>query len=530
MNNVVLVGFMGSGKSTVGRVLAERTNRSFVDLDDDIAADAGRSVAEIFADEGEAGFRQREAQSLRRALDKQDIIVAAGGGAPLADENWRRMREGNCVVSLMAQPVELARRLNGSKGRPLLERDVPSAIATLLPNRLSRYAAADLVIATDGRKPDEVAHDIESRLPRSGIHRIAVDVPGASHEVTIGQHLPNLVGETVKRMAPSQPVVIVSDRVIIKQHLRPLADALKSMDITAIPVSVPSGEPAKELDALAAIYAELARIGVDRQGCVIALGGGTVGDVVGFAAATWMRGIRYIQMPTTLLAMVDSSIGGKTAINLPAGKNLVGAVRQPAAIFSDIEYLESLPNEEYRAALAEVVKAGMIADRRFVEWLAANIGGLLQRDNDSVDEAIRWAIRIKADVVARDPAETGERAILNYGHTVGHALERAAGYGTVRHGEAVAWGMEVAARISVLTATCQAEDVTVQHMLLQQAGLLARRPTVKPLDLLSAMQHDKKSRAGKPRWVLLREVGRAEYGCEVDEAIVWMALREVLGI
>ena len=359
---------------------------------------------------------------------------------------------------------------------------------------------------------------------------MTVDVPGASHEVTVGRRLPSLVAQTVKRMAPSQPVVIVSDWVIMRQHLRPLEDALKSLDISATAVSVPSGESAKELDALAAIYVELAKIGADRQGCVIALGGGTVGDVAGFAAATWMRGIRYIQMPTTLLAMVDSSIGGKTAINLPAGKNLVGAVRQPAAIFSDIEYLESLPNEEYRAALAEVVKAGMIADRRFVEWLAANMAGLLQRDNGSVDEAIRWAIRIKADVVARDPDETGERAILNYGHTVGHALERAAGYGKVRHGEAVAWGMEVAARISVMTGTCQPEDVTVQHMLLQQAGLFARRPRVKPLDLLSAMQHDKKSRAGKPRWVLLREVGRAETGCEVDEAILWMALKEVLGI
>jgi len=530
LNNVVLVGFMGSGKSTVGRVLAERTNRGFVDLDDDIAADAGRAISEIFADEGEAGFRRREAHSLRRALNKQDIVVAAGGGAPLPDENWRQMREGNCVVSLMAEPAELARRLNGSNGRPLLQPDVPSAIASLLPHRLGRYGAADLVIGTDGREPADVADDIESRLPRGGVHRMTVEVPGAPHEVTIGRHLPSLVAQTVKRMAPSQPVVIVTDWVIMRQHLHPLVDALKSLAITATPVSVPSGEPAKELDALAAIYAELAKIGVDRQGCIIALGGGTVGDVAGFAAATWMRGIRYIQVPTTVLAMVDSSIGGKTAINLPAGKNLVGAVRQPVAIFSDLEYLASLPNEEYRAALAEVVKAGMIADRPFVDWLVANIGGLLQRESDSVHEAIRRAIRIKADVVARDPDETGERAILNYGHTVGHALERAAGYGKLRHGEAVAWGMEVAARLSVMTGSCQAEDVTVQHALLERAGLLGQRPSVKPLDLLSAMQHDKKARAGKPRWVLLREVGRAEYGCEVDEAMVWTAFKEVLGL
>jgi 3-dehydroquinate synthase len=530
LNNVVLVGFMGSGKSTVGRMLAERTNRSFVDLDDDIAADAGRSISEIFADEGEAGFRRREASRLRSVLSKEDLVVAAGGGAPLTDENWRRMREGNCVVSLMAEPAELARRLNGLKGRPLLEHDVPSAIASLLPNRISRYTAADLVIGTDGRNPMEVAQDIHSRLPRGGVDRIAIDVPGAPHEVTIGNRLSGLIAQTLKRLAPSQPVAIISDWVILGKHLTSLADALDAVDIQAIPVSIPSGEPAKELESLSAIYAALAKIGVDRQGCLVALGGGTVGDVAGFAAATWMRGIRYIQVPTTLLAMVDSSIGGKTAINLPAGKNLAGAVHQPVAIFSDIEYLESLPAEEFRAALAEVIKAGMIADRSFVEWLAANLAAILSRDPDAVYQAVHRAIRIKADVVAHDPYETGERAILNYGHTLGHALERAAGYGHFRHGEAVAWGMEVAARISVMNGTCRAEDVTVQHTLLERAGLLGGRPEVKPLELLGAMQHDKKSRGGTPRWVLLRELGRAEHGCEVDEATVWQAFNEVLGI
>jgi shikimate kinase / 3-dehydroquinate synthase len=530
VNNVVLVGFMGSGKSTVGRMLAERTKRPFVDLDDDIAADAGRSISEIFDAEGEPGFRRREAKSLRSALSKQGMILAVGGGAPMPEENWCQIRDGNCVVSLIAEPAELARRLNGSKGRPLLVPDVTSAIASLLPNRIDRYAAADLVIGTDGRKPAEVASDIQSRLPRGGVQRMAIEVPGAAHELVVGRRLPALVAQTVRRLAPSQPIAIVSDWVMQRRHLKPLSEALAALGINAVPVSVPSGEPAKEMASLSDIYSDLAKIGVDREGCLIALGGGTVGDVAGFAAATWMRGIRYVQLPTTLLAMVDSSIGGKTAINLPAGKNLVGAVHQPAAIFADIDYLDSLPGEEYRAALAEIIKAGMIADRSFVEWLSTNLALLLSRDPGVLDDAVRRAIAIKVDVVARDPYETGERAILNFGHTLGHALERAAGYGTFRHGEAVAWGMEVAARISVMTGSCRAVDVTVQHTLLERAGLLERRPGVKPLDLLSAMEHDKKARAGKPRWVLLREVGRAEYGCEVDEAIVRMALKEVLGI
>src|SRR5439155_6988912 len=196
---------------------------------------------------------------------------------------------------------------------------------------------------------------------RGGLHRISIDVPGAAHEVTVGFHLANLAAQALRRLAASRPIMVVSDSVGAGRHIDPLIEALKSAGVSAAVHLVPAGEAAKELGVLSTIYGALADDGIDREGVLVSLGGGCVGDVVGFAAATCMRGIRYIQMPTTVLAMVDSSIGGKTAINLPAGKNLVGAVRQPAAILSDIEYLDSLPNEEYRAALAEVVKAGMIA-------------------------------------------------------------------------------------------------------------------------------------------------------------------------
>jgi 3-dehydroquinate synthase len=316
--------------------------------------------------------------------------------------------------------------------------------------------------------------------------------------------------------------------VIAEQHGRPLVDALASAAVAAQLHLVPVGEAAKEPAVLATIYEALAASGVDRRGVLIALGGGSVGDVAGFAAATWMRGIRYIQMPTTLLAMVDSSIGGKTAINLPAGKNLAGAVHQPSAILCDLDYLATLPDEEYRAALAEVIKAALIADASFVEWLSANLPAVVSRNPASVREAVARAIGIKAAVVASDPNETGERAILNYGHSVGHALERAVGFGRLRHGQAVAWGMEVAARISLLAGACPPESVAAQHALLRDAGLLADRPAVPHAKLIDAMRHDKKSQSGEPRWVLLRGVGRAEYGRRVDPSIVRTALAEVL--
>jgi 3-dehydroquinate synthase len=226
--------------------------------------------------------------------------------------------------------------------------------------------------------------------------------------------------------------------------------------------------------------------------------------------------------------MVDSSIGGKTAINLPTGKNLVGAVHQPSAIFCDLDYLATLPDEEYRASLAEVIKAAIIADRSFADWLTANLPAVIQREPAAVREAVGRAIAIKAAVVAQDPQEIGPRAILNYGHTVGHALERAAGFGRLRHGQAIAWGMEVAALISLRTGACGPETVEVQTSLLREAGLLSDRPAVAHARLIEAMRHDKKSRAGEVRWVLLREIGRAEYGQSVDSSIIEASLAEVL--
>ena len=546
MNNVVLVGFMGSGKSTVGPQLAQRMNRPFVDLDDVIEADAGQSVAEIFSSEGEAGFREREARCLQRALERKGLVVAVGGGAPMRDDNWVRIRNGNCVVALTAESDELARRLNGSTDRPMLQLGAPSVISSLLPRRLSRYLEADVVVPTDGIDPEQVAQQLHERLSGNGLQRIRIDVPGSPHEVIVGYGLTHLVPEEISKSpsalvgdiskypSPSGgrqgggTVVVVSDQGVADRHAQPLIKALSSAGLSAALHLVPAGEPAKDLAVLAGIYEALAAAGVDRRGALIALGGGSVGDVAGFAAATWMRGIRYIQMPTTLLAMVDSSIGGKTAINLPAGKNLAGAVHQPSAIFCDLDYLASLPNEEFRTSLAEVIKAAIIADRSFAEWLSANLPGVLRRDSSSIREAVARSIAIKATVVASDPTETGERAILNYGHTVGHALERVIGFGRVRHGEAVAWGMEVAARISRMAEACTQASVTAQHALLTDAGLLAERPAASHAKLIDAMRHDKKSQSGEPRWVLLREIGRADYGRRVDPSIVRAALAEVL--
>jgi 3-dehydroquinate synthase len=440
------------------------------------------------------------------------------------------MREGNCVVALTAEPAELTRRLAQANGRPLLKPDPSTAVAELLPERLDRYLAADLVVATDGRSTAEVASRISGRLPRAGLLRIPIAIPAAHHEASVGSQLGGVVASFIQRMRSSLPIMLVTDSNLARTLGASLVEDLAAFGITPALHVVPAGERAKDIDVLSEIYRAMGDVGIDRDGLLIALGGGTVGDVAGFAAATWMRGIRYIHLPTTLLAMVDSSIGGKTAINLASGKNMVGAVHQPCTIVCDLDYLATLPEDDYRASLAEVIKAGVIADAGFVGWLSTNMGSLRRRDPPAVAQAVARSISIKAHVVARDPFEKGERAILNYGHTVAHALERAAGFGAIRHGEAVAWGMEVAALISVKSGSCPSQDALAQRQLLQSAGLLRRRPSASRDALLDGLRHDKKSRGGEPRWVILRGLGRVEYGRRVDEGIVTNALAEVLSV
>jgi 3-dehydroquinate synthase len=527
VNNVVLIGFMGSGKSTVGPILAQRLGRPFRDLDDEIVAAAGRPVDAIFKDEGEVGFRRREAGCLARALAGHGQVVAVGGGAPLIEENWQRIREGNCVVALTANPAVLAGRLDGSSSRPLLTPDAPTAIASLLPGRIGRYLDADLVVDTDAHSPSSVAECVFSRIPSGDLDRVVVAIPGSPHEVVIGRRLAHLLPPALRRSGAGEAVLLVTDPAVGAAHAQPMLEALERAGFAAHLHTLPDGEDAKRMEALAGLYDRLASLRLDRAGTLVALGGGTVGDVTGFAAATWLRGIRYVQVPTTLLAMVDSSIGGKTAINLPSGKNLVGAVHQPAAIFCDLDYLTTLPDPEFRSGMAEVCKAAMITDRRFVDWLYASAGPIQARDEAAVREAVRRAVAIKAAVVSEDPREDGRRAILNYGHTIGHGLERALGFGTLRHGEAVAWGMEVAAELSVITGRSSPGLVETQRALLRAHGLLTERPRVARQELLAAIQHDKKSRAGAVRWVLLRDIGQPEPGCRVEPEQLSAALDKV---
>jgi 3-dehydroquinate synthase len=354
-----------------------------------------------------------------------------------------------------------------------------------------------------------------------------------SLEVTLGERsYPIHIGaglladpQNLRRHVGGRHVLIVSDTQVAGLYLSRVLPALAGLQQGV--VILPPGEQEKTLSRFAELLDALAALGASRDATLIALGGGVIGDLTGFAAACWMRGVRFIQVPTTLLAMVDSSVGGKTAVDLPAGKNLVGAFHQPAAVIADTDTLGTLPDRELAAGLAEVVKYGALGDAAFFSWLEAQADALLQRQPAALADAIERCCRHKAAIVARDETEQGERALLNLGHTFGHAIETAAGYGSVLHGEAVAIGMVCAARLSARLGRAPESDAQRLAGLLDRLGLPTAIPAdLEPQRLLTLMRMDKKALSGRLRLVLWRALGAAELIDGVAEDAVLATLRD----
>ncbi len=352
---------------------------------------------------------------------------------------------------------------------------------------------------------------------------IEVRLGDRSYPIYIGSGL--LAQETLWRNAiRGRHVLVVSNTTVAPLYLQRVVDGLGGFNMATLLID--DGEQFKSLDQASRVFDALATLGANRDATIVALGGGVIGDLAGFAAACWMRGVGFVQMPTTLLAMVDSSVGGKTGVNLAAGKNLVGAFHQPQAVVIDTATLATLPDREYAAGLAEVIKYGAIGDDAFFDWLEANAAALTRRADAVVAEAIAISCRHKAGVVARDEREEGERALLNFGHTFGHALEAEAGYGTLLHGEAVAIGMVLAARLSNELGMADASDSERLQSLLRDCGLPTTVPPVHPVErLIERMRLDKKNLGGTLRLILWRGVGRAEVVAGVAEDAITRVLR-----
>ncbi len=533
--SLALVGMMGAGKTSIGRQLAGRLGLPFRDADAEIELAAGCSIAELFARHGERGFRDGERRVVHRLLAGDPSVVATGGGAYMDPQTRATMRREAVTVWLRCELPTLVNRVSGSQ-RPLLQDGDPAEVLRrLMRARHPVYAEADLVVDCSDDSLETTTNKVQAALeawrpPR----RLAVSLPSASYDVVVGEGLLARAGAEVAPVLPQKRCVVVTDETVAELHLSALLAGLAETGIEARQVVVPAGEASKSMATYGRIVDGLLEAGVERRTAVVALGGGVIGDLAGFAAATTLRGLPFVQVPTTLLSQVDSSVGGKTGVNTRHGKNLVGAFHQPHVVLADTGTLGTLSGRELRAGYAEVVKAGLIADLSFFAWCERNGTALTGGDAALLAEAVLRACAFKAAVVADDEREdtaSGGRALLNLGHTFAHALEAEVGYGGgLLHGEAVAVGLGLAFRMSASLGLCpggDAERVTA-HLagvgLPSEPGMLNRRFSASRL--VHHMRRDKKNRDGLLRFVLARGIGEAFTSDGVEEGRVTEFLLE----
>ncbi|MBF0424895.1 MAG: 3-dehydroquinate synthase [Magnetococcales bacterium] len=345
---------------------------------------------------------------------------------------------------------------------------------------------------------------------------LSLDLGPRGYEIVIGENLLGRVGSLVKPLAPGQQVAIVTSTTVAPLYLAPVATALGEAGFTVLPIILPDGEEYKEWPTLQMIFDALIENRFERSALLVALGGGVIGDMTGFAASAFMRGVPFVQIPTTLLAQVDASVGGKTGINHPLGKNLIGAFYQPRLVLIDVATLKTLPKREVLAGMAEVVKYGILRDADLFARIESNVEALLRVDPEVLIPIIRHCCAIKAEIVAADEREGGQRALLNLGHTFGHAVETVTRYKTFLHGEAVAIGMVLAADLSERCGIAPTATTQRVRALLERLGLPVQTPRLPVADYLDAMAHDKKVQDGRTRLILLEEIGRAVIRDTID--------------
>ena len=516
--HVVLIGFMGAGKSTVAPGTAVAVGLGLCDTDFAIEEEVGIRVAEIFRQRGEPAFRELEAATLRKCLAGPGSVIATGGGAVCSDETMALLRQNALVVWMDAPfPLLLERALIGNK-RPLLEGAAAQKKAKQLYESRRRFYAQAHTIVDASAPLHIIMRQIEalwlgiSTAPQP--KEIEVKTTQRNYSVHVGSWCFPQLAQVVP--VPVGRALVVSDSTVAPLYGRQVAALLENAGWEAAEVVFPAGEANKNLANLRKLYKACAQAKLERGSVIFAVGGGVTGDMAGLAAATWLRGVPFVQVPTTLLAQVDASVGGKVAVDTPEGKNLVGAFHQPWAVMADVTCLLSLPHRELLSGLAEVIKHGLIADAELFDYVEQNLEAILGGNLTALAWCVTRSCEIKGAFVAADEHEDNQRAILNFGHTTGHGLEALTGYAKWTHGEAVAMGMVTAAKLSVAQGLPQ---VVVDRLvaLLKRAGLPVVAFGVDAKALWEVMQRDKKTVAGKVRFVLLTKLGEAVAGQSVAE-------------
>ncbi len=534
--SLVLVGLMGAGKTSIGRRLAARLGLPFRDADAEIELAAGCTIPELFSRYGEADFRNGERRVIRRLLAGDPLVLATGGGAFMDADTRAAIREDAVCVWLRCSLPTLVRRVSGRQNRPLLRDGDPAEIlGALMEKRHPTYAEADLVVDCGDEPPDHTTAKVLEALDRwRPPRRLSIALSSSTYDVVVGEGVLARAGALLAPVLPQKRAVVVTDETVAALHLQTLLAGLAETAVQTQHIVVPAGEASKSVDGFTRLVGALLDAGVERRTTVIALGGGVVGDLAGFAAAVTLRGLPFVQAPTTLLSQVDSSVGGKTGINTAHGKNLMGAFHQPLMVLADTGVLGTLDARELRAGYAEIAKAGLIGDAAFFAWCEAHAAALIGGDMALRAEAVLRACAFKAAVVGDDEREekpNDGRALLNLGHTFAHALEAEVGYGGgLLHGEAVAVGLGLAFRLSVRLGHCP-PGVAVRvaaHLesvgLASEPGMLNRRFSAGRL--VAAMRRDKKMRDGRLHFVLARGVGQAFTSGDVPEDAVVALLRD----
>jgi 3-dehydroquinate synthase len=537
--DVVLVGLPGSGKSAAGKRLARRHGASFVDLDEIVERDAGRPVPEIFATEGEAGFRRREREavaSLGAPDPHPDLrrVISTGGGSVVDPRNRWALYRGRVAVWLDGPPEVLGQRLGRSANvRPLIEgKDPVDAVRRLAGERERFYAAALRVGATASQDAiANVLEDLAAAGPSQSVALLRADT--AIGRVEIGQGNAAAAVDAALRRQNARRAILLSEPKAWEVAGSALAASLAKEGWQVEQIMLPRGERAKRLAVVERTCRQLARLRVDRRETLVAIGGGALTDTAGYSAAAYLRGIAIVQVPTTLVGQIDAALGGKTAVDLPEGKNLVGAFHQPVAFVADVAFLATLPPRELRAALGEAVKMGVLGDERLLELLEED-GPAIARgerrpfETGSMAELVERCAWAKVEVVTADEREAGLRMILNLGHTIGHGIEAAGGYKALLHGEAVAHGLRGAFAMAGAMDLAPPERAERINSLLDRLGLAIRPPKVSLEAVYDRMATDKKHALGRLNWVLPDATGvqvRQDVPVEAIEAGLAAALR-----
>ncbi len=541
MRHVFLIGLSGSGKSTVGRLLAQRLDVPLLDIDALIEEECKESIPTVFARYGEDYFRTCESHALVNAIHTTNrAIIATGGGIVLRQENRMLMAEQGVRIFLHVEPTTAIERLQAQyanaiaqgiipETRPLLAGPDPlAALQALLNARTHWYEEAEFTCSTQEKSIEYVTQEILAMLISSGelgdvapvVRHVQV---GDGYDVIVDWGSVGRLAQYLSQLGTPSRIFLFTDANIARLYAPAIMHSLSAAGFDPQLYIVPAGEKSKSQQQVNAIYDWLLEQHAERRETIIALGGGVVGDLVGYAAATYLRGIPLIQIPTSLLAQVDAAIGGKTGINHPKGKNLIGAFYHPRLVLVDPSMLLTLPVRERTEGWAEVVKYGIILDAELFAQLEAHANMLRMFVHPPIDllcQIIARCIDLKVMIIEEDEREQGRRAILNYGHTIGHALENVAGYGEWLHGEAVALGMVAAAAMAKEADMFSSEDMERQNRLLATLGLpIVYEGPVGAQDILASMRLDKKVARKQVQWVMPQRIGEVTVTAMPDELV-----------